>query len=56
MRNLRQKRNAQLKTEQKSGYTIPNTIVNSIRQSMRIEGYDISASDTRKAIDSSLKK
>ena len=56
MRNLRQKRNAQLKTEQKSGYTIPNTIVNSIRQSMRIEGYDISASDARKAIDSALKQ
>jgi len=55
MRELRQKRNAQLSKDDRETYTIPKTMINSIRQSMRLSGYYISESEARKVIENSLK-
>ena len=51
MRQLRRQR-----ASSDASSAIPQAMVESIRQSMRIEGYDLSAEEVREAAERSLKK
>ena len=50
MRQLRHERRPKEHSE------IPQAMVESIRQSMKVEGYDLSAEEVREAAERSLKK